>query len=212
MALTIKTTVEPAIEPVTVSVLKSHLRIDWPDDDAYLADLITSARLWCERKVNRALITRTLQATMDLPIASSAIGPVGGIVGYPPRLAFELPYPPLASVTTCEIEQDVELWKTMTLAQPGQAGDYVVDADNEPGRVWLHSSALAYWMPSWDWTGARTPRVRITYTAGYGTTTDSVPAPLRQAVRKAAAYLYENREEQALPDSLLPSEYVQWRL
>ena len=203
MALTIKTTVEPAIEPVSVQTIKRHLRIDWVDDDEYVADLITTARQWLERALNRACITRTLQATFDLPIIESAMGPVGGIVGYPPRLAFDLPYAPLGGVTTVELEQDIETWKTM--ATPG---DYKVDPDNEPARVWLHSSALAVWMPSWDWTGARTPRARITYTAGYGTTADTVPGPLKQSIRQAAAYLYENREASLPPESCLPTGYL----
>lgn len=209
MALTIITTVEPTIEPVTVQTLKRHLRIDWPDDDEYLADLITDARLWLERKLNRALITRTLRATFDLPLIDSAKGSIGGVIPPYPRLAFDLPYAPLGAVSTAEMEQDIELWKVMTPATPGAAGDYLVDPDNEPPRVWLHSSALAVWMPSWDWTGARAPRIRITYTAGYGATTTSVPGPLRRAIQAAAAYLYENREAGgALPDSLLPTEYL----
>jgi len=209
MALTIKTTVEPAIEPVTVQTLKRHLRIDWQDDDEYLADLITDARLWLERKLNRALITRTLQATFPLPFEASAAGGISGVIPPYPRLAFDLPYAPLGAVSSAEIEQDIELWKAMTLAPSGGAGDYLVDSDNEPARVWLHSSALAYWMPSWDWTGARAPRVRVTYTAGYGATTASVPGPMRRAIQAAAAHLYENREAgSALPDALLPTEYL----
>lgn len=212
MALSIKTTVAPASEPVSVQALKRHLRVDWPDDDEYLADLITSAREWCESKLNRALITRTLEVTFDLPIIESAQGPIGGMVGYPPRLAFELPYAPLypdiSGVTAVDMERDIELWQSMTLAQPGQAGDYLVDNDNFPPRVWLHSSSLSIWMPSWDWTGARTPRLRITYTAGYGPTADTVPGNIKSAIRKAAAFLYENREEQALSDGLLPTEYL----
>lgn len=208
MALTIKTTVEPASEPVSVSQLKRHLRVDWDDDDEYLADLITDARMWLERKLNRALITRTLQAAFDLPFIEAAKGHIGGMVGYPPRLAFDLPYAPLIAVTTAELEQDIELWKVLTLSAPGGAGDYLVDSDNEPARVWLHSSALSVWMPSWDWTGAQAPRCRITYTAGYGVTSDSVPGPLKRAIRQAAATLYENREGVSLDDCMLPTEYL----
>lgn len=209
MALSITTTVEPAIEPVTVQTLKRHLRIDWPDDDEYLADLITDARLWLERKLNRALITRTLRATFDLPFVEAAQGSIGGVIAPYPRLAFDLPYAPLGTVSSAELEQDIELWKALALSAPGGAGDYLVDSDNEPARVWLHSSALAVWMPSWDWTGARAPRIRVTYTAGYGATTATVPGPMRRAIQAAAAHMYENREAAgALPDALLPTEYL----
>lgn len=208
MALSIKIVTPPAIEPVSVSDMKSHSRISWTDDDSDIAGYISTAREWMERKLNRACITRTLRATFDLPNQSSAYGPVGGLVGQAPRLAFDLPYPPLGNVTTVEMEQDVETWKSLTLTS-----DYVADSDNEPARVWLHASSIANWAPSWDWIGARAPRIRITYTAGYGTNASDVPFGIRSAIKRAAAHLYENREAGGvLPETLLPSEYMIWSL
>src|SRR5260221_7680009 len=167
MALSVKTIgTGPAIEPVSLGDAKQHLRGAWDDDDASITAMISAARIWLEHGTGRALITRTLRATFDHPLESDARGGVGGVVLPYGRFAYDLPYAlPLQAVSLVEIEQDVTTWKTLALT-----ADYVVDSDSEPARVWMHSSALANWMPSWDWTGALAPRVRITYTAGYGTT------------------------------------------
>lgn len=212
MALHVTIVTPPATEPVSVSEVKRHLRVDWGDDDADITDMVSSARQWLERKLNRALITQTLRATFDLPNVSSAYGVVGGLVGLPPRLAFDLPYAPLQSVTTVELETDIEQWHTLTLDNPPSVnGNYRVDTDHEPGRVWLHASSISLWAPTWDWIGVRAPRVRVTYTAGYGDTSSTVPYPIRNAIKRAAAHLYENREAAGtIPETVLPSEYMLW--
>lgn len=212
MALSVKIITPPAIEPVSVDEAKRHLRVDWPDDDGDIAEYISSARQWLERKLNRAFITQTLRATFDLPNMQSAYGIVGGIVGKAPRLAFDLPYSPLLSVTTVEMETDVEVWTTLTLDNPpGVVGDYRVDSDSEPARVWLHASSLFITFSSWDWIGVHIPRIRITYTAGYGATASTVPSPIRNAIKRATAHLYENREAAGtIPETVLPSEYMIW--
>ena len=46
----------PAVEPVTLSEAKAHLRVDSTDDDAYIATLITAAREWVEAYLDRTLV------------------------------------------------------------------------------------------------------------------------------------------------------------
>ncbi|MGZ6361772.1 MAG: head-tail connector protein [Ktedonobacterales bacterium] len=208
MALSIKIVTPPAIEPVTVSEAKRHLRVDWSDDDMDIASYISAAREWMERKLDRATITRTLRATFDWPYDSEAYGPVGGIVGAIPRFALDLPYPPQQTVSIVEIESDVGTWTALTAGT-----DYLADLDNEPGRVWLRVGSLSTWFPSWDIIRAVGPRVRITYTAGYGATADTVPFGIRDAIKRATAHLYENREAGGvIPETLLPSAYMNWTL
>src|SRR5580765_8015305 len=55
----------PAAEPLTLSEVKAHLRIDTTDEDAYLTTLITVARMRCEGATRRALITQTWDWVID---------------------------------------------------------------------------------------------------------------------------------------------------
>jgi len=55
----------PASEPVTLSELKAHLRVDGTSEDVYLAQLITAAREYAEDYQGRAYIDRTYEVVMD---------------------------------------------------------------------------------------------------------------------------------------------------
>jgi hypothetical protein len=55
----------PAVEPVSVSEAKEHLRVDISDDDTYIGSLITAARKYCEEYLDRALVSQQLTMRMD---------------------------------------------------------------------------------------------------------------------------------------------------
>lgn len=195
------TTVAPVNEPVSLTDVKNWLRISWTDDDFMLSLLITDARQWLEARVGRALITQTLQGVWFLPKSpESKLRGLYAQLGM--ELTFWLPRTPLASVTTAEIEKDLDVWQTLTLTT-----DYVVDADNDPARVWLRASAISYWAPTGaliNFMGVYAPRIRITWQAGYGAQKASVPASYRRAILNAVSYLYENRDAGGMPpDSIL---------
>src|SRR5690242_5035242 len=125
-------TVQPASEPITISQAKRHLRVDWGDDDAYITDLITAARQWCENGLRRALITQTLQAVIQLP--EPVQGKLSGVVG---RVGWPIELPmtaagTLQSVTLAEIETQIATFASLTVTD-----DYLVDPNSEPGRIWL---------------------------------------------------------------------------
>ena len=195
------TTVAPTSEPVSLTDVKNWLRISWTDDDFLLSMLITDARQWVEARVGRALITQTLQGVWFLPKSpESKLRGLYAQLGM--ELTFWLPRTPLASVVTAEIEKDLDVWQTLNLTT-----DYVVDADNDPARVWLRASAISYWAPTGaliNFMGVYAPRIRITWQAGYGTVESAVPAGYRRAILNAVSYLYENRDAGGMPpDSLL---------
>jgi uncharacterized phiE125 gp8 family phage protein len=103
------------------------------------------------------------------------------------------------------METDVGQWSALTLTTHYAVAD---DGEQQSARVWVHPSALWLYAPALDWQGFTTPRIRVTYTAGYGATPSSVPYALRQAVLQGVAHLYENREAAgAIPDTLLPASY-----
>lgn len=199
----LKVTEAPASEPVSLTDLKAWLRIDWTDDDAWLAMLISDARAWVESHTSRALITQTLQGVWIL-----SKSPESKLRGLYAQLGMELTFvlprstPGNITVTTAEIEKDLDVWQTLNLTS-----DYVVDDSNDPPRVWLRASAISYWAPTGaliNFMGVYAPRVRITWQAGYGSDFSSVPSGFRRAIMNAAAYLYEHRDESGMPpDSLL---------
>lgn len=189
-----KVTSAPAVEPVTVQEVKRVLRVDWNSEDVDIAGYITEAREWLEGKLGRALITQTCQAV--LTFVGRPVGKISGVVGevgYP----LELPYAaPLQSVSTVEIEIQVENWFTLTEGAPDQSlGDWLADTDNEPGRVWLSVAAFSQWSPSISYPAPRgaLPRFRVTYVVGYGVDGSSVPATIKQDIRRLAAWRYDNR-------------------
>lgn len=212
MSTTVNVTVQPAIEPVTLAEVKTHLRIDFTDDDGLIQYLITAARTFVEQGINRALITQTLRAAFELPMTREALGAISGLIGPEPRLAFDLPFaaPGVnATVSTVELETDVATWTVLSTSPQ----TYALDTDNTPARLWLKASALYLWLPQWDWIGFTDPRVRVTYTAGYGSTEASVPALIRQSILQVVGHLYENRESAgAIPTNLLPAPYVVYSL
>ena len=55
-----KVTTKPAVEPVTLAEVKSHLRLDSTEEDGILNQMITDARDIAERWTNRKFITQTL--------------------------------------------------------------------------------------------------------------------------------------------------------
>lgn len=196
----LKITTAPAIEPITRDEVKAWLRIAWTDDDLLLDILIADARQWLEARVSRALITQSLQAVFMLPKSpESKLRGLYAELGQ--ELTFSLPRTPLQSVTTAEIEKDLDVWQTLNLTT-----DYVVDADNDPQRVWLRASAISYWAPTGaliNFMGVYAPRVRITYQAGYGAGQSAVPTSFRRALLNAVSYLYEHRDEGGTPPDRL---------
>lgn len=58
-------TTEPAAEPVTLAEAKLHLRVDHTDEDDYITSLITAARLMCEQRTGKTLISSGWTAYAD---------------------------------------------------------------------------------------------------------------------------------------------------
>ena len=67
------------------------------------------------------------------------------------------------------------------------SSNYYVDTIREPARVILRDGG------SYPTDLRAANALKITYTAGYGTTTQSVPEPIRIAMMQYCAFMYENR-------------------
>jgi len=175
-------TSNPTEEPVTLAEAKAHLRVDFPDADAYIGALITTARVTAEERLERTLVHTPWRLTLD---------------GFP--TAIKLPMPPIVTVESVQYRDEDGDWVELA------AQDYVVDTINEPGFVVPAPGAR------WPAVGPGINGVRVNYTAGYGATGSSVPAPIRHWMLLAIGDMYHLRnrssEKAAVPqhfaDSLL---------
>lgn len=167
----LKLVTAPATEPVTTAEAKLHLRVDISTDDTHIDNLVSAARQHVEAWLCRALITQT----WDYKLAS-----------LPSSRYIELPLAPLVSVTSVTYVPDGGNSTTFSSSY------YAVDADAEPGRVDLVSTA--------DWpSDALRPGLPITvrFVAGYGSAS-AVPKAIKQAILLLVGHWYENREAIAI--------------
>ncbi len=158
----------PAVEPVTLSDAKLHLKVDTTDDDALITRLITTARARAEWRTQRALNTQSWILWLDC---------------WPPCGVIEIPLPPLQSASAVTV---YALDDSATVLDPAT---YQIDAASAPARLTLKSAVA----PPIDLRAINS--VAIAFTAGYGDAADDVPAGFRSAILELIAFLYEHRGE-----------------
>ena len=163
----------PAVEPVTVAEAKAHLRVDTSEDDAYVQNLVTSAREWCEQCLDRTLVNTQWVMRFD---------------SFPPdgTQDIELPRPPMATAGTTTAVSLTFTYENGTTATYSTAS-YRVDRNSTPGAVkTLYGQT---WPPHLMDDNA----VSVTWWAGYGAAGSSVPAAIRHAILMIVGILYEKR-------------------
>lgn len=171
----VRCTVQPTAEPVSVSEFKLSQRIDFPDEDAYIAALITAARTHIELVTRKRFVTQTWQLWLDE-------FPCWEIV---------LPYSPVQSITS------IAYTDTAGNAQTVSAADYVTDLIREPGRI------TPTWTHIWPITIPQYNAVTVTFVAGYGAPA-AVPELAKRAIIMLAAHWYENREPVVVGTNISP--------
>lgn len=171
MALPTKETLinGPADEPVSVELLKQHLRLDGSDEDELLEEYVRAAREQVEATTWRALISQTWDVYFN---------------GFASRLY--LPKPPLSSVTSVKY--------TDADGDTQTVGTSVWETGEDDGIGLVRPAYNQTWP-----TGARGhyDDVVVRIVAGYGTSPGSVPRPIRQAIMLLAGEFYERREVQS---------------
>ena len=161
----------PAVEPLTVAEAKLHLRVDTTEDDTYIGTLITAAREWVENYLDRTLITTQL-------ILRAAEFPTEEL---------ELARPPMvASGTATAVVITYTLADTTTATL--STALYRVDRTSTPGNV---APIINGTWPSDVIEDANA--VAVTYWAGYGPTSASVPATIRHAMLMLIGHWYDRR-------------------
>lgn len=155
-------TVEPYTEPVSLDEVKDHLRIEFTDHDSQLLGLITASREWVEEYLRRAIVQQTWKYYLQ---------------SWPSSDEFELPFPPLQSVTAIKYTDSDDSETTW------DSDEYEVDTDSEPGRI-----VLAYG-ETWPSTTLHPKNpIEIEYVAGYDDDGGSPPdyrVNIPQAIKEA---------------------------
>lgn len=159
----------PAEEPLTLPEAKSHLRVDFADEDTGITGLIASARKRFEDETGRQLITAQYRMRFDrLPTGEGII---------------LLPKAPLQSVETLSYIDVDGNSQALT-----ENTDFVVETDREPGRI-----RLAY-NKTWPSCRRQPNAATIDFTAGYGAAA-AVDELIKDALRLMIGQNYEFREE-----------------
>lgn len=165
----------PAEEPVDLLEAKLQLRLgpDPHEDDTLIQGLIRLAREHVESVTNRALMAQTWDAL------------------YPCFPAvFEIPRPPLIEIVS------VSYVDTSGATQVVGASVYQVQRSSGP---WAERARVApVYGQTWPITQPDTlEAVTVRFTAGYGTTKDTVPETLRQAMLHFISDHYDGCEPAA---------------
>lgn len=164
----------PAVEPVTLSEMKTYLRLDGPDEDAIVASLIVAARHTLELATRRAFIAQTWRVRLDR---------------WPEGRAVPLPFAPVLSIMAIRVMTSGGSPATIPPAS------YRLDTAHEPPRLIVDDSAPE--------PGGPAAGIEIDASFGFGAAPADVPAPLRLAIQRLAARWFERRgDEDGDADSL----------
>ena len=168
-------TTAPAVEPVSATEVKKHLRLvtttaeaaAYTTEDDLLDRLITVSRTQAEQETGRRFITQTLTMYLN---------------GWPSERYIRIPYPPLQSaVVTYRLSDDDDYDETLSTAD--------VDIVSEPGRIILQPDE------SWPSGTLYTDKpIKIVFICGYGLAV-AVPENIKSAILLKLSDLYENRGE-----------------
>ena len=173
MSLTLVT--PPAVEPLSLEEAKSHLRVNFNDDDAIIQLYIQAARSYVDGEdgfLGRCLVTQTWLLTLDAF----------------PTDEIKIPLPPLQSIASITYDDPAGVSQTVSV------DDYYVDVAKEPGWVVPINS----WPTPIDAINA----VRILFTAGYEPGLDSpsdltgnIPASIKAGMLLMIGSWYDQRED-----------------
>ena len=176
-----------ASQPVTLSDVKTFLRVDGSADDALLTGFIEAATDAAQKYCNRYFINTVLELRMDgfpsqpapasMSIGDYREGHVGSLRGYGDE--FDLPYRPIVSVTSIKTYNEDNTETTVSAL--------AYRLDGKGGRVYLNDG--------YTWPSSLRAReaVLVEYTAGYGSNAAAVPAAIKTAIMMYVGQLYECR-------------------
>lgn len=169
MRYSLKQTVAPTTEPVTLNQARAHLRLTTTTEDGLIEGLIQVAREMAQTYTKRQLITATYTAKYrDFPDSEGSI---------------QIPRTPLQSVSSITYIDNQGATQTLS------TDVYEVLEDDTEAYVVLKP------LKSWPEVQAeRKQAVTVTFVAGYGNAGTAVPAAAKSAMLMLIGHLFENRE------------------
>jgi uncharacterized phiE125 gp8 family phage protein len=173
----------PTIEPVGLSDVKLHLRVDIDDDDALIQDLIITARTYVERQTGLSLLPQTWELYLDRFPRPNAYEMWPWMA---PPSTILIPRFPVQSITSL-------IWKDVNGGtNTVDPSTYLVDLQSRFPR--LVPTTLGKGWPA----EAGPPLVQqngvvLTFTAGYASP-GLVDIRVRQAIKLLVGLWYQNRE------------------
>lgn len=163
-------TVQPAREPVSMELLRLHVRVDGNYDDQWLHRCISAARQEVEAWTDLALIDQGWLLQLD---------------GWWPTCGVSLPKSPIVSIDEIQYLDTSDPAVLVTLP----TDQYILDAEQR----------LLTWAPGVtppSLASGRVQRVKIQYTAGFGATPEDLESKspsVAFACLQMAGWLYQNR-------------------
>jgi uncharacterized phiE125 gp8 family phage protein len=155
----------PSVYAVDLQEFLAHARTTTADEDQLALLYLQAATDIAESRTRRALINRTVQFELDAF----------------PSGCFELPVSPVSAVA------GVQYYDTAGSLQTVSSSTYVTDLTSILPRIALKTGS------AWPTAETRPGAVRVTFTAGYGATHESVPAGFKLALMMLALHFFENR-------------------
>ena len=197
MPLTVVRTVEPVIESIALDDVKAFLQVTTNVDDTLLSDIIFHTTDYLESVIHRQFLTATYRFSLDAFPWDPSWSTQQGLMQWTrfPRTLIEIPRPPLQSITSIKYQNINNVETTFATTE------YGVDADSEPGRVYLLPGH------SWPSTYAIPNAVKIIYLAGW-TSVDAMPARLRSLLLFVIGDLYHYRRGTSVEDFIQEVPYV----
>jgi len=157
----------PALEPVLLVEAKDYLKVETSVDDDLINRLITTARQYVEKQIDKVLIDQTWLIYLN---------------DWPGSSEVKLPVVPVSAII------ELRIWSDDDIASIVDPSHYYTDLADTPQRLILRGSRI------WLKPGRVANGIEIEVIAGYGPDGASVPAPLRTAMLVLIAHWYENRQ------------------
>lgn len=191
MAFTIKRVTAPVNRLATAQEVKTQIGSDPDVSNASVERIIDGVTLHAERYTGRAFLTQTFDLFMDqFPRERPVDAPWWLDMVYSFANAFEIPRPPLQSITSIKVLDYANNETTLS------SDLYFVNNRSEPGSVTPRQ------LEQWPTEVLPEAGVTIRFVAGYGVNATDVPIDLRLAVVTQAAHALSQSDPAVLSESI----------